>query len=124
MGSSPAQIPEETSEGDEDLSFALDESDDSSTSDILTFLESFKAARDASVDIQTATTLALGHRMNKVKYLPSCTDSATGSEPIGDQRGSLDTARGAGQYAGKSNATGTRDPHTQRQGYSQRWDGF
>ena len=61
-GRSPAQIPEESSDGADDLSFTLDQSDDCSTSDILAFLESFKVARDASVDIQAATALALEHR--------------------------------------------------------------
>ncbi|KIP08648.1 hypothetical protein PHLGIDRAFT_365231 [Phlebiopsis gigantea 11061_1 CR5-6] len=125
---SPAQIPEETSEGAEDLSFTLDGSDDYSTSDILAFLEDFKAARDASLDIQAATTLALGHRMNNLNYLPSRIDSATGSEPIGTASGPIDAnGQGAAQEAGrrtrKSNSKGTREPYTQRQGYSQRWEG-
>ena len=53
---------------------------------MLKFLEAFKTARDASADIQTATTLALEHRVSTRRYSPSCTGSATGFEPVGNQR--------------------------------------
>ena len=130
-GRSPAQIPEESSDGADDLSFTLDQSDDCSTSDILAFLESFKVARDASVDIQAATALALEHRMNNLKCLPSRPDSATGSEAVGDQGAAPGPRDAYGQARAqaesrrtrKSNNKGTRDPYTQRQGYSQRWEG-
>lgn len=94
-------------------------------SDFLGFLEAFRSARDASVDIQAATALALdGRAGTHGDFEGHHVDNASigQSPPAANEIHNPSVTREDGRVALQHNNSGFGNPSSTVLGYSQRWE--